>query len=397
MSVPQHTISIFSRPKEGNTWIRRCPVLNYQHTISAMGWFDTAKCDIAVRSQGEGQEYLDRFLGCRVFAYADNPYEPIWEGFINRITFNAGGIAYTISLDEMANRVIVKYSNDSVTADGTGTNAVTTTANTTASQNIYGIKCATIEFGYNRNGNTGHPNALRDTILAQRAYPQTSITKGAGNTNLVTLEMCGFYETLKWDLNVVTGTGTTQFNTRITTDVLPNVSNGATFFDNTDFGAVSANAIATTGLQRNMDMWEYILKIAEAGDASNYWIAGIEPTNPQTNTRRLYYRQVASSTFYTARQRDGLQVRNLYGKLVPPWSVVPDKTILVSDALVGYIPSIQTDPRLTYIFRIEYDANAQSVQWFGADDTTASGAWMLRRGFKPIGRRFGATLRQAAN
>lgn len=394
MTVPPHTVNIFSRPAQGSGFIRRVTALNYQHSIVSQGWFDTMKCDVAVRSQGEGQEYLDRFLGCRVFAYADNPYEPMWEGFINRITFNTGGVAYTISLDEMANRVEVKYSNDGVTANGVGTIATTTIANSTASQNIYGIKHASIEFGYNRNGNASHANALRDTILAQRAFPQTSITKGAGNSNLVTLECVGFYETLKWEVVALSTVNTTQFDARITGNLLPALGNGTTFFNNADFSAVVANAIATTGSIRNgQTYWDAILKIAEAGDGTNYWMAGIEPTNPQTGLRRFYYRQVNAATQYTARQSDGLRVRDLYGRIVPPWAVVPDKTIMVSDVLVGYNSSVQVDPRLTYIAKIQYDANSQSVQWQGADDTTAQGAWMLKRGFKPFGRSFGANLR----
>lgn len=394
MSVPQHSVNIFSRPAQGNTIQRRVNVLNYSHDIVSNGWFDTMRCDVAVRSQSEGQEYLDRFLGCRVFAYADNPYEPMWEGLINRITFNSGGVAYTISLDEMGNRVEVKYSNDGTTANGVGQIATTTVVNSLASQGIYGIKTTSIEFGYNRNGNTGHPNALRDTVLAQRAFPQTSVTKGGGSGNLVTLECVGFYETLKWEVVAFTSISASNFDVRITGTLLPGLDNGTTFFDNTDFKEITANAIATTGNIRNgQTYWDAILKIAEAGNASSYFIAGVSPTNPQTGLRHLYYRQVNSATLYTARQSDGLQVRDLYGRLISPWNVKPDNTILVSDVLVGFNSAVSVDPRLTYISKIHYDANSQTVQWAGIDDTTASGAWMLRRGFKPFGRSFGANLR----
>jgi nucleosome binding factor SPN SPT16 subunit len=42
---------------------------------------------------------------------------------------------------------------------------------------------------------------------------------------------------------------------------------------------------------------------------------------------------------------------------------------------------------------IQYNANSQSVQWFGADDTTARAAFLLKRGFKPLSRAFGAPTR----
>lgn len=387
MTVPSHTVNIFQRPKEGNNCLRRVVALNYQHSIVSQGWFDTMKCDVAVRSQSEGQEYLDRFLGCRVFAYADNPYEPMWEGFINRITFNTGGVSYTISLDEMANRVSVVYNN------ATDVPTQATVGNSLASQAIYGIKQDQIEFGGNASGSTAHPNALRDTILAQRAFPQTSITKGGGSTNLVTLECCGFYETLKWEkIFTALSSGTGSFTTRVS-GYITGLANTTTFFNNADTSGIATNTTLTSNQQRAQTVWDIIQKIAEGGDGTNYYIAGIEPTNPQTGLRRFYYRSFNSATQYTARQSDGLRVRDLYGRIVPPWAVIPDKTIMVSDVLVGYNTSVQVDPRLTYIFRIQYDANSQSVQWQGADDTTAQGAWMLKRGFKPFGRSFGAGLR----
>lgn len=387
MPIPIHTANLFQRPKEGNGYIRRLTCLNYTHSIVAQGGFDTCKFDVAVRSQTEGQEFLNNYLGCRVFCYADNPAEPMWEGLINRITFNAGGISYTISLDEMANRVTVVYN----AAADVATQSVA--ANSTTSQAIYGIKQDQIEFGANPSGSTAHPNALRDTILTNRAFPQTSITKGGGDTNTVTLECIGFYQTLTWEkVFTVAGGGTASFNTRIN-GYITGLSNGTTFFNNADVSGLAANATVTSNQQRAQSIWEVIQKIAEGGDAANYYIVGIEPTNYQTGLRRFYYRQVNAATEYIARTRDGLRIRNLYGREVPPWTVRPDRAILVTDVLVGYNTRLQVDPRLTYIFRIQYDANRQEVQYFGADDTTARGAYMLARGYKPISRPFGAGLR----
>ena len=65
---------------------------------------------------------------------------------------------------------------------------------------------------------------------------------------------------------------------------------------------------------------------------------------------------------------------------------MPDGVIRVSDALIGTSGNVVTDPTLTYIQSIQYDANSQRVQWFGADDTTARAAFMLKRSFKPLSR-----------
>jgi len=389
MSVPEHTINLFMRPKEGARFINRYIALNYQHTIAAQGGYDTAQCDIAVRSQTEGQDFLNNYLGCFVRCYADNPYFPIWEGLINRITFNSGGVSFTTSLDELANNVAVTFTG--------AANALTqgVVANNTASQNIYGFKSDQIEFGPDTSAGS-HRGRLRDTILAQRAWPQTSITQGGGDTNLVTLELIGMYHTLEWEYQFTGLTAAaTQFDTRITVNLLPLLGNGATFFDNADFSQISAN-VATTPAQTRMSYWEKILQIAEGGDAANYWVTGITPTNPQTGKRVLYYRQSNAATEYTARQSDGLRIRDLYGRYVPPWTVTPDRAVFVSDVLVGYNTAVAVDPRLTYIFRIQYDANTQRVQYFGADDTTSKGAFMIKRGFRPNKRYYGGTIRTIA-
>lgn len=389
MPVPIHTLSVFQRPKEGSGFIKRSIALNYKHTIAAQGGFDTASCDIAVRSQGEGQDWLNNYLGCFVQAFADDPITPIWEGLINRITLNSGGISYTISLDELANRVTISWSNGSVSPDAF---AVGTTANSTTSQALYGIKEATIEFGFNKSNTSGHPNALRDTIIAQRAFPQTSISQGGGNTNLVSLEMIGIFHTMEWQLPTAGTSASQNLDAQVTT-IMAALANGNTFFDNSDTSKVIANAILTPSQKRAQSYWETIQKIAEAGDGTNYWVAFITPTDWNTKKRILRYQIQNAATVYTARSRDGLRIRNLYGQIVPPWTVKPDCGVLVTDVLIGFNSAVTTDPRLTYIFSVQYDANLQTVQYFGADDTTAKGAFMLKRGFKPYGRSFGAGLR----
>jgi len=211
------------------------------------------------------------------------------------------------------------------------------------------------------------------------------------------LECIGIFHTLEWEYLFTTTpvTTTTAFDVRITGTILPSLGNGATFFDNTDFSQISANA-ATTPNQNRMSYWDKILQIAEAGDAANYWVAGITPTNWQTKTRVLYYQESNAAVEYTARQADGLRVRNLYGRLVEPWTVKPNKAIRVTDVLVGFNSAVTTDPRETYIFNIQYDANRQEVQWFGADDTRVVGAFMLKRGFRPNRRYFGSSFRTIA-
>jgi hypothetical protein len=154
MYTQPHTLSLYQKPALGNDFLRRLPVYNYRHTIAAVGGFDTASCDIAIRSREEGQQFLDQYIGNRVAFYVDNPVEPIWEGFINRMTFDAGGVQYTISLDEMTNRVTVTYTDVAASATNaqitpthkrcTASNRKISTSDTceqVRAQSVYAIPC----------------------------------------------------------------------------------------------------------------------------------------------------------------------------------------------------------------------------------------------------------------
>ena len=387
MTTPIHWLHVSQRPAQGSKFLKRFATYNYQHTISNQGGFDTASCDIAVRSKSEGQSILNNYLGCFVQIYVDNPCQPIWEGLINRITFNSGGSSYTVSLDEMANRLNCIYTG------ATNVAAQTVVQNATGSQAIYGIKTAQFEFGADTSLGTGR-SVLSQTMLAQKTWPQTSYGQSQGQSNLVHIEFIGIYHTLEWT-NRFTGvtTGLSTFTALITGTVALD-ANGTTFYDNTDTSKIGSNTETYPQQQRGTSIWEIVQKIAECGDSSNYWICGITPTDFNTRKRVFYYQQANSAIEYTCRQSDGLKPRNLYGKPIAPWLIRPDRGIRVVDVISGFMPNQgYADPRETYIQSIQYDANTQKVQWFGADNTTAKAAFMLNRGYKFVSRYFGAPMR----
>lgn len=379
MATPIHYLHMYQLPMIGSSFIKRYPVYNYQHTISNQGWFDTASCDIAVRSQSEGFDLLANRLGCYVAIYVDNPTQPIWEGLINRITFNSGKVSYTIGLDDMANRVSVVYTG------GANTGVQTPVVNDLSSQAIYGIKQGQIEFGTDASGGSTQRTNLRDTLLIQQALPQTSVSQAQGQTNLVHFELIGIFHTLEWEkFFVALSAATTAFNTSISS-IIAGLANGATFFDNTNTTQISTNAATEPNQQRGVSAWERLQKMADAGDATNYWVCGIAPTDRNTGKRTFYYRQANYAINYTANQDDGLIIRNQFGKPVPVWLVVPDQVIRVNDILVGHDTTILSDPRATYIQSIQYDANSQQVTWLGADNTTARAAFALNKSYKSLG------------
>lgn len=387
MISPIHYIHIYQRPAQGSSFIKRYPVFNYQHVITNQGWFDTASCDIAVRSPSDGQFILNNCLGSYVAIYVDNPCQPIWEGLINRITFNSGSLSYTVSLDDMANRVTVVYTGAANAA------AETAAVNSTGSQGLYGIKQDQIEFGSDPSAGNQR-TTLANTIIAQRAFPMASITQPQGNQNIVSLELVGIFHTLEWEkvFTAVPTTATSAASTRII-NVLGALANGTTFFNSADTSKVTTNAMTVPAQQRGVSRWEEFMKYAESGDGTTYWVIGITPTDKNTGLRTLYYQPANYTTVYNVREAEALRIRNLYGAVVNPWNVVPDCVVRVTDALVGTQNNVQVDPTLTYIMQVQYDANSQQVQWFGADDTTARAAFSLKRGYKKLSSPFGAPNR----
>lgn len=386
MGVPLHTLHIYQKPALGNGAVNQFEAYNYKHSINAIGGFDTASCDIAIRSRDEGQQFLDQYLGNRVAIYVDNPIEPVWEGFINRMSFNGGGAAYTIGLDEMANRLAVTYTDNTLTV------TTSTVSNDTNSQAVYGIKNDRLELQQQNTG-TGVLTGVRDTSLAQRAWPKTSVIPGQGSGGLLHIELLGFYHTLNWDVYQDANVANVTLSNYLINQLLPAVSNGTTFFDNTVTSGITTNAqtIQRTSVRGNT-IWDRMMVIREAGDATNYYVIGITPTNFQTGVRSLYYRVFNPSIVYTARQSDGLRVRNLYGQIVPPWMVRPDNGIRISDMLIGW-DGIGDNPTETWIMGVDYDANRQSVMYQGDDDRTAEGAFNFRRQNKAFGKKFGAQYR----
>ena len=385
-SIPQHTVHIYQKPKLGNSYLDRYPVANYRHTINAIGWFDTANFDIAIRSASDGEKFLDQYLGNRVAIYVCNPAEPVWEGFINRMTFSSGGVERSISLDQMANRLAVTYTNNG--------GAITTSSlvSSAASQALFGIKNDRLELRAQNTG-SGVINAIRDTALAQRAWPKASTRVSGGGNGLLSVECKGFYHTLMWDVYQDATVADVTLSNYLINQLLPGVANGTTFFDNTITSGITTNSttIQRTSI-RGDTIWDRMQIIRETGDGTDYYVIGITPTNFQTGLRSLYYRPFSSAVKYTARLKGGLIVRNQNGKRIDPWRVTPDAGIRITDQLVGW-NGVGDNPTEQWIQAIDYDANTQRVTWRGDDDRSAEGAFNRQRHIKAFGRRWGAQYR----
>jgi hypothetical protein len=391
MSYPPHMLNIYQKPKVSNLFIGSYRAYNYRHQILANGWFDTASCDVVV-PRVQAEIACEQWCGNRVAVYVDNPVAPIWEGLITRITYSAGGAIFTRSLDSMFNQVAGSYVAQ-LTSD---TTVVTTDANNTASQSIYGVKHGTFDglWDYGTDANVvTRINAIRDSVINYVGWPQTSVNVGGGGA-ILSIEMKGFFHTLEWEDYYDAAAGYLSINAYIA-NILAGLDNGTTFFNNADVSAIATNTTWANTHRYDttkVPAWNSLQKVAGPGTGTTFWIAGITPTDFVTGTRRLYYRGINTAVEYIAYAWDNLRVRNQWGGLVKPWNVIPDRSIRIDDVLVGW-GGMGDDPRTTYINRVQYDAEQQRVIWAGGDDLTMEGTMQLQQNFKMYGTRFGATPR----
>lgn len=383
--MTDHWLHIYQRPVQGDIFLGRWKTYSYKHRIAAAGGFDTADCEISV-SKNEAERFVEDYLGCRVAVYVDNPSAPIWEGFISRVTINVGTLVYSRSLDKLYNRVSGVY-----TESSTGSTTQLTAVDNLTSQAIYGVKEGSPE---NRITNSAATSLTdeRDRILSKQSYPQSSFNFGrVAATPMIRLEMKGFYWWLSWVKYINTSTSQTNVSSILDTMI--------SAYPNTAFIDVSNSEIQTNTRKRvpnhitrsHLTTWDAAQTLQEPGDGTNAYVIGVTPTKPD-GTRVFYYREANTEIEYLLRSQDG-KIRDVFGRIIKPWLVQPDRVARINDILLGEYDS-DRDPRTLYLDKIDYDAEGLGVQMASSDDLTAEGAFQLRFSYKLIGDRFGAENRR---
>lgn len=415
--IPPHWLHIYNKPKvavtAGDSLQRRLLAANYTHTINAMGWYDTAQCNVAV-SKDEAEHIFAEYVGNRVSVFVDNPIVPIWEGFISRVTIESNGLVNTISLEEMANKVQVLFT----TTAATPNDRVMTAVDDLASQAIYGVKMTTIDIGNVYTDGVTAPNlasVIRDKFLSTNAYPLITKAGGGAQELTVTIEMQGFYHTLKWDQQQVTDTGTdTAFGIyyrylRNDTGAPPRYTtyngsrfsgngNGLWFDDLNPILSFDFNSSFRYPRTKKLgeSIWDFVSKMTEAGDGVDDFIFGISPTDPNLGYRTSYYRKANTNVEYVTKMYGDTRIRTINGSLVMPWDMRPDCKILIADALIGWNKP-GGDPREAYIRGVSYDAEARTVTWTTGDKYTLRDVFRLNELAKQTSKDFGAPPRTSTS
>ena len=120
-------VNVYQKPKQANPVFKRYLAYGYKHSYAAVGGCDTAAFSLALTHK-EAELWLEQHLGNRVAVYVDNPVTPIWEGFVNRMKWQVGGLTFTVSLDQLMNRVTVSHSPAATPATSAAVNNTTSQA-----------------------------------------------------------------------------------------------------------------------------------------------------------------------------------------------------------------------------------------------------------------------------
>jgi len=160
-----------------------------------------------------GREFLSEFLSNglgRDLAAFDPRGEQIWEGFIHGMTLDAGGARIQINLEEVYNKVWIRYR-----LTGTTTTVRSTPTEDLVSQDRFGIKDFVLTGGELESAAVA--NQIAQSYLNLHAQPKPTPSRiGIGGSRpargaaKIEIEARGYWDTLKWRVYNQTGSSGNQ-------------------------------------------------------------------------------------------------------------------------------------------------------------------------------------------
>lgn len=167
-----------------------------EFTVETMRWTIEGGAETAVL-RGDGRRVavgeLDGLLRCPVEIY-NGLDEMVWWGFVSTVQYGAGKRRVSVSLEEMANRIMVRYTM-LAPAGQMGEICQTGWADDLVSQAVYGVKELILE----RDGlDEQSAEQVRDMALAERSKPQVTVKHLGEDDFGVRLVCAGWMDSLKW-------------------------------------------------------------------------------------------------------------------------------------------------------------------------------------------------------
>lgn len=332
---------------------------SYNHTISAVGGFDTAGFTLK-GSRDYLNDWFDDGLMRRVAVFNDEGIQ-IWEGFVLRMRYVVGTLVKTKTIDNLYNRVVMRFSplDTSVSPPVAGA-PVTWTFDDIASQNDFGVKALVISGG-ERADTTAYDWAR--TVLKNRKDIQVGETVNTASQDSlqIEVELRGYYHTLKWLPYISTKTGYIQSH-QVIEEIIRYFNDTNSGWFPMDFGWLDYNfRTERRGYDSLQSCWEVIQGIInEGGNGGERWVGGFY------QNRMFIYKSAEEETGLYAEHFDLYRALDDPTQMifdsalateVKPWDMVPDRVLLTIDDL--------SDPM--YIEQVTFRA-PYNLSLVGGDD-----------------------------
>ena len=356
------SMQVYDSLPAGGAWLYTLgvEVMDYTHTISAYGGFDTAGFRL-VGPTVHIEDWLERGVGRHVQVW-DSDLALVWEGYVDQVSLAQGSLAYTVGpMADIANRVLAVYDalNTSYNPPTQEGRSVTTLANDTDSQGRYGIWEKSVSAGKTTALDASY---IRNTFLAERKYPARtlSVSTGGGEASSVSISLRGYYAWLAaYTYSQTAASGTTSAAALIQAALAADTN--AVF--STDYSRLDANALLVPAYENdNVFADTKINEVVALGDASgNRWTFGVYAQ------RQAVYAAIPTTLAYAQSMQSSDQDVYLYGGgKVRPWLVRPAQWIFMDDFLVGKPlgVTLATDLRCAFIEQAQFSAPYQ-VSWSG--------------------------------
>lgn len=370
MGYPTGTVPIRPHPEDSN-------IIDYTHSIEAVGGFDTAGMEIVADLTGV-TDWFENGLGRHVVAYGEGGVVA-WEGFVNQIDVTIGNLDMTVGpLMEVSNKVKVKYQTISWDIPDTPVRGIakeTSFATDATSQRRYFVLEQILNIG-EASENLGQPEDVRDTYITEYAYPkvtQNVSLRGEGEPS-VSLSCLGYHHLLSRFYYSNTGSSTSVNASAKIEDVISAEPNGIA--DRNYLANLETNTTPVSDHEEgDKTGWDVITDTISFGNQSQRrYIFGIE------EHQRMYGYSIDPTpdrVDYEIGARETTRGLRHYGSggYTAPELVRPGKWVFISDFMAADYTSPTAGGNIIPIYRFPYYMFIESVTYSaGGDLQIASGA-----------------------
>lgn len=334
----------------------------YDHEIVSNGGYWSARMTMSGQ-RPVMEEWFDQGLDRHIEVYGPE-LAKVWEGFVNQVTYSAGTLtAVRGPLMQVSNRASVTYTpilDAAANPPIVGTQTSTPIADNDDSRALYGVLESVLSQGQLLDdGATDEAEQIRDTFLAENAWPQSSEELGLGSTSqpTITLDCLGYVhrfmryvmqDTTSITVQISNSDGTGKLQYAIADD--PNGMFPA------DYSQMDNNPFLTSRYENSNRMaWDVMTELVGVGDDNDdRYTLGVY------NDRLVTYAIMPTDIAYQHRIGGAAMRFERYGgaQEIMPWLVRPARWLFLPDFLTGKSDQaeLRRDPRHIFIESVRYTA-----------------------------------------